>query len=193
MPPRDNVIKLEGVDITFRNFAGKERLPFNADGERNFSVLLPEETAEEFMRRGLNVKRLRPRGEEEFGQAHVKVKVNFKGRPPKLVLVTGRGKTVLPEDMAELMDQVDVEFCDIMLNVYNWRSPTGNSGKSLYLDSIYLVVYEDELAIKYRDVPELGAAPERPALEQGPKALEPAYVEGEVVFDSDDSDEEIPY
>lgn len=188
MPPRDNSLKLEGVDITFRNFAGKERMPYNPEGKRNFSVLLPDDKADEYQRLGLNVKRLRPRGEEELGQAHVKVNVNFKGRPPTLVLVTGRGKTELPERLAGLMDQVNVAYCDMMLNIY--RSPHGH-GPSLYLDSIYLVVFEDDLKIKYQDVPELSSAPKPPELEQGPKALEAAYLEAEVLFDSDD--EEVPY
>lgn len=191
MPPRDNFITLEGVDLTFRNFAGKAR-QFNDEGDRNFSVLLNEEQAEDLTRRGLNVKRLRPRGDEKVGQAHLKVTVSYKVRTPTLVLVTGKGKTELPEDMAELMDKVDIETCDVILNIYNW-SVNGNSGRKAYADSVYLVVYQDQLALKYKDVPEIGMSRERPAIERGPKALEAAYLEAEVLFDSDEQSEEIPF
>lgn len=192
MAGRNNIV-LEGMDITFRNFAGAAR-QFNNEGDRNFCVLLPEDKAEKLAEDGLNIKRLRPRGDDELGQAYLKVKVSFKIRPPKLVMISSRGKTILNEDMAEIMDWVDVEYADIIINPSSWNM-SGRSGKTAYLDSIYLVVHEDELMIKYRDVPEIDAAPKRPELESGPKSLpageDPGIWDGEVVSDSDD--EQIPY
>ena len=64
MPPNDNTVVMEGVRIIFRNFAGKEG-QYNREGDRNFAVLLDEQTADPMGQDGWNVKMLRPRSDEE--------------------------------------------------------------------------------------------------------------------------------
>ena len=110
-------------------------------------------------------------------------------------MVTSQGKIELPEDMADTLDMVDVEKCDLVLNVYNWKV-NGKSGKKAYLDSIYLTAYEDELSREYRDIPVLTNGPARPAIEGSKSARleltsgDDGILDGEVMYDSD---EEPPY
>ena len=46
MPKNDNTVLMEGVQIIFRNFAGREG-QYNREGDRNFAVLLDEKVAHE--------------------------------------------------------------------------------------------------------------------------------------------------
>src|SRR4051812_12552360 len=107
MPQRDNTILLEDVRIIFRNFAGREGM-YNSEGDRNFAVLLPPDVAEQLTREGWNVKLLKAREEGEEDQPYISVKVNFKGRPPTIKMITDRATTVLDEDSVEVLDWVDI-------------------------------------------------------------------------------------
>src|SRR3954454_12202340 len=98
MPRAENTVLMEGVRIIFRNFAGKEG-QYNREGDRNFAVLLDDKTAQAMAEDNWNVKWLQPRGEEEeeTPQAYLPISVNFKGRPPRIVMITSRGRTHLDE------------------------------------------------------------------------------------------------
>jgi hypothetical protein len=98
--PNDNTVLMEGVRIIFRNFAGKEG-QYNREGDRNFAVLLDDKIAEDMAADGWNVKWLKPREDDEAEetQAYLPVSVKFdRGRPPRVVMITSRGRTNLGED-----------------------------------------------------------------------------------------------
>jgi hypothetical protein len=149
MPPNDNTVVMEGVRIIFRNFAGKEG-QYNREGDRNFAVLLDEQVAEAMNQDGWNVKMLRPRtdeeGEEE--QAYLPISLNFKGRPPRIVLITSRGRTNLDESQVEMLDWVDIINVDLIVRPYEW-TVNDKSGIKAYLQSIYVTIEEDPLELKY--------------------------------------------
>lgn len=151
----DNHIVLEDVRITFKNFSGSEG-QYNRKGDRNFAVLLDEDTASAMEADGWNVKILKPRDEEEAPQPYITVKVNFKGRPPKIVMITSRGKTTLGEDMVNILDWADIRKTDLTLNPYDWDI-NGKTGITAYLKSMFVHIYEDELDLKYADVPDSAA------------------------------------
>jgi hypothetical protein len=148
--PQDNTVMMEGVRIIFRNFAGKEG-QYNREGDRNFAVLLDEHIAQQMAEDGWNVKVLKPREDDEEGtppQAYLPVSVNFKGRPPRIVLITSRGRTNLDEDTVESLDWVDILNVDLIVRPYEW-SVNGKTGIKAYLQSIYVTIDEDPLEIKY--------------------------------------------
>lgn len=160
-------VLMEGVRIIFRNFEGKEG-PYNREGVRNFGVILPEDVAEAMLRDGWNVKRLKPSQEEqeegiEEGPSWLPVEAAFdKGRPPKIVLITSRGKTILGEDTVEELDRVDIATdeagnpkVDMIVRPHRWGpNPMGNSGVKAYLKSMFITIEEDELDQKYADLNE---------------------------------------
>jgi hypothetical protein len=154
MPPNDNTVIMEGVRIVFRNFAGREG-QYNREGDRNFSVLLDDKIANDMAEDGWNVKWLKPRdeNEEENPQAYLQVSVNFKGRPPRIVLVTSRGRTNLDEDAVEMLDWADIKNVDMIVRPYEW-TVNGRSGIKAYLQSIYVTIEEDALEIKYAEMDE---------------------------------------
>jgi hypothetical protein len=152
MPPQDNTVLMEGVRIIFRNFAGKEG-QYNREGDRNFAVLLDDKTAQAMAEDNWNVKWLQPRGEEEeeTPQAYLPISVNFKGRPPRIVMITSRGRTHLDEDSIEMLDWANILNVDLIVRPYEW-TVNQKSGVKAYLQSIYVTIEEDALELKYSDL-----------------------------------------
>lgn len=153
MPPSDNTVIMEGVRIIFRNFSGKEG-QYNREGDRNFAVLLDDKTAEMMATDGWNVKMLKPRDdadEEAVPQAYLPVAVNFRGRPPRIVLITSRNRTNLDESQVETLDWVDILNVDLIVRPYEW-TVNGKSGIKAYLQSMYITIQEDPLEAKYSEL-----------------------------------------
>jgi hypothetical protein len=152
MPRQDNTVLMEGVRIIFRNFSGKEG-QYNREGDRNFAVLLDDKVANDMAEDNWNVKWLRPRTEEEgeAPQAYLPISVNFKGRPPRIVLITSRGRTNLDESQVETLDWVDILNVDLIVRPYEW-TVNGKSGVKAYLQSIYVTIEEDPLELKYSEL-----------------------------------------
>lgn len=153
MPQPDNTVLMEGVRIVFRNFSGKEG-QFNREGDRNFAVLLDDTTANAMAEDNWNIKWLQPRGEEEedaMPQAYLPVAVNFKGRPPRIVLITSRGRTNLDEDAIEMLDWADIINVDLIVRPYEWNV-NEKSGVKAYLQSMYVTIEEDALERKYAEL-----------------------------------------
>jgi len=148
-----NTVLMEGVRIIFRNFAGKEG-QYNRAGDRNFGVILPPDIAEVMLADGWNVKYLKPRDddEEEVETPWLSVSVNYgKGRPPKVLQITSRGRTTLDEDSIELLDWADIINVDLIVRPYTWEV-SGRTGIKAYLQSMYVTIDEDELERKYSDL-----------------------------------------
>lgn len=153
MADNDNTVLMEGVRIVFRNFAGKEG-QYNREGDRNFAVLLDDSTAEAMTVDGWNVKWLKPRedDEEETQQAYLPVSLSFeKGRPPRVVMITSRGRTNLSGEDVELLDWADITNVDLIVRPYGWEV-SGKTGVKAYLQSIYVTIEEDELEQKYAEL-----------------------------------------
>jgi len=151
---RDNTVLMESVRIIFRNFSGKEE-QYNREGDRNFAVLLDDAVAERMAADGWNVKWLKPREDsedDETPQAYLPISLNFgKGRPPRVVMITSRGRTQLDENMVELLDWADITNVDLIIRPYEW-TVSGKSGIKAYLQSIYVTIEEDELERKYAEL-----------------------------------------
>jgi hypothetical protein len=150
---KDNTVLMEGVRIIFRNFSGKEG-QYNREGDRNFAVLLDDQVAEAMAADGWNVKWLKPREDDEGEkeQAYLSVSLNFsKGRPPRVVLVTSRGRTNLDERDIDLLDWADITNVDLIVRPYEW-TVSDKSGIKAYLQSIYVTIEEDPLELKYADL-----------------------------------------
>lgn len=152
----ENNIRIEGARIGFRNFSGEEGR-FNPKGRRNFCVFLEEDIAKDMEKEGWNVKWLQPREEGDEPQAYLQVKVVFGKIPPKIVLVTGRGKTRLDEDTVNILDWAEIQNVDLVIRPYNWEV-NGSTGVSAYIKTMYVTLREDEFESKYYDVPDSAAS-----------------------------------
>lgn len=150
-------ITIEGARLIFKNFQGKADT-YNKEGDRKFGVLLDDELAEQLENDGWNVKHLRPREDdpEQHSQAWLPVKIRFKPYPPVAVMVTSRGKRKLDEETIGQLDWSYITNCDLIISPYNYpATPTTSAGVAAYVKAIYATIKEDDLALKYGDIPDL--------------------------------------
>jgi hypothetical protein len=160
MAPDPNVnITFEDAQIIKRNFVGREG-QYNAEGDRNFLLLLDPEVGAQFEADGWNVKWLKPREEGDEPQAYMQVALKYWKRdgspvmkPPRVNLITSRGRTPLEEDMVGIIDGVDIVKVDLTLRPSFWNAQ-GKSGIKAYLQTMYVTINEDPLDEKYGDVEE---------------------------------------
>lgn len=149
---KNDEVMIEGADIMFRNFSGHAG-QYNAEGDRNFCLMLDKqpEALDHMTRNGWNIKTLKAREEGDEPRSYVQVKVEYrKGRPPRVVLVSSRGRTDLGADEVALLDMADIANVDVIVTGYHW-DVNGETGVKAYLKSIYVTINEDALALKYAD------------------------------------------
>lgn len=172
MHKQDGTLVIEDARILFPNFRGAEGM-YNAEGDRNFCVQLDPETAQAMMEDGWNVKKTKDREDGSEGDFYIQVSLKYRGRggkvlrPPRMVLISSKGRVDLGEHEAELLDYVDMKKVDLIIRPHNWEV-NGKSGVKAYLKSIFVTLEEDYLELKYADVPmAVDSAPKPRELEAG--------------------------
>jgi len=155
---RDTTLKIEGTRIVFRpNFEGKQE-QYNAEGNRYFNVAVLPEDVDNLVDQGWNVKQWTGKEEGDETEFFIKVKVSFRFKPPRLVLITSRGRVPLDEETCEMLDWTEFQFIDVILSASHYDI-NGKKGISAYLKTGMFVVAEDELEQKYSHLPEVGMDP----------------------------------
>jgi hypothetical protein len=138
---------IEDALLIFRNFSGREDM-YNKEGDRNFAVVLDSDVAEQMLKDGWNVKYLEAREEGDADTPYISVAVNFKNRPPNVVMLTSGGRTHLDESSVEVLDWAEISNADLIARGYEW-TVNGKSGVKAYLKSLFVTIEEDELERKY--------------------------------------------
>ena len=146
-------LRMENAKIIWTNFAGVKGR-YNQPGFRNFHLVIDdEELAQRMIADGWNLKRFKPREDDDVPPDgyHMQVVVAFdRGRPPKIILVTNESQTYLNEETVERLDSADILSCDIEVRPSNWSQPDGRHGVKGYLQTLYVVAREDPFAHKYQ-------------------------------------------
>lgn len=150
---RPRSVTIENFRMLYRNFSGKPSR-YNKEGQQNFCAVITEEEAVQFDEIGFNVKRTKPRDDELQGSPYIKVNVNFNSNPPpRVVIVSQRGKTDLDENSVSILDWSEIQSADVTINPY--FHPDNNGRCTAYLSRLFVQVIEDELEIKYADIDSL--------------------------------------
>lgn len=145
-------LAIENARIIFRNFSGKAG-QYNNAGNRNFCVVIEDpKLASALVKDGWNVRYLKPRNDEEEPQPYLQVAARFDNYPPKIVLISSNGKTVLSEEEVNILDWADIANVDLIINPSHYNV-NGKEGIKAYLKSMYVTIQEDEFEHKYADVP----------------------------------------
>lgn len=148
-------LTIENARIIFRNFSGKEGR-FNPPGKRNFCLVIDDpELVNRLCDDGWNVRYLKSRNEGEDDVAYIQIAIAFDNFPPKIVLITGNGKTVLDENTISCLDVAEIENVDLIIRPYHWEVG-GKEGVKGYVKSMWVTIYEDELEKKYYEVEDTG-------------------------------------
>ena len=143
-------ITFENAVLCYKNFAGAAK-KFNAKGLRNFHVVLENDLAQMLERDGWNVRWHDPREEGDPAWASIKVTVRFDNYPPRIVMITGGGKTVLDEESVDILDWAEIKKVDLVLSPSSWEVQ-GKSGIKAYLSKMFVTLSEDDLESKYSSV-----------------------------------------
>lgn len=142
----DNIV-VENARLIFKNFAGEES-KFNRAGNRNFCVILDGDSAEDLRQMGWNVKALRPREDEDEPTYYLQVAVAFGNFPPKVIMISGKTKTVLDEESIATLDYAEIANVDLIIRPYHWEV-NGKEGIKAYLKTMYVTIEQDVFAGKY--------------------------------------------
>lgn len=145
------LLEIEDAKIIWRNFKGEAK-EFNAQGDRNFCVVLDEDTAKALMKDGWNVKPLKKREEDDEQEYFTQIKVKFGKRPPKIVKYKNGKAIELDEESVANLDDADISHVDLIINPWEWNVQ-GKSGVKGYLKSGYFTIAEDRFESKYYSSP----------------------------------------
>lgn len=145
--PRD-ILQIDDARIIYRNFTGRGD-KFNREGDRNFAVVIPDQdTANELVERGWNVKIKPPREEGDEPFMFLPVKVKFNERGPIIYLKTNRVQNRLDEESVTCLDNIDILSVDLDVRPFDW-DVNGKTGRTAYLQAMKVTqnvdrFYEDD-------------------------------------------------
>ena len=147
-------LRLEDVKIIFKNFRGVKG-PYNEAGVRTFSVVVDDlELASQLTSEGWALKPLKNE-DGDIDAYHLPVKINYDSRqPPRIykVSLTSQGQLPLDERTIDMLDYLPIDYADIIVNPYEWEV-RGETGIKAYCQTMYVVIEENELDIKWANLP----------------------------------------
>lgn len=139
------ILQIDDARIIYRNFSG-EGSKFNREGDRNFSLIIPDqELADKLVAQGWNVKIREPREEGDDPFIHLPVKVKFNDRGPNIYLQSGGRRVKLDEESISCLDNVDIVNIDMDIRPYDWEV-NGKTGRTAYLHSMCVTQEVDRFA-----------------------------------------------
>lgn len=161
LPSEGGKVMLEGVRVTFKNFAGRGAR-YNNEGDRNFVLIIDDSNvANRLIGMGWRAKPIFSRNddgenaEEEPVYWTLHVKINFDSNwPPVVWAVKETGRLQLDANTIVYLDIQTIDYVDVVLSPYDWNH-NGNQGRTAYLDQLYAVVLETPLDLKYSGLAEL--------------------------------------
>jgi len=148
-------VELEDIKIkwAFSHFDGREDT-FNALGDHNFQVILPDDVADRLREEGWNVRTMDGYEEGDPPEHLLKVKISYKYEPPKIYLIKGDRKLRADErDLADIRRDT-CEQIDVIITPSRWVAG-GNSGITAYTKELYAKVKESRFSAKYAEFEEL--------------------------------------
>lgn len=152
-----NILQIDDARICFRNFRGEGSM-YNNEGDRSFSLIIPDEETAEALRNdkneygaGWNVKIRAPREEGETPFMHLPVKVKYTDRSkPRVYLITGNRRNELTEETIGMLDDIDIRSVDLDIRPYDGEGRFGPH-RTAYLQSIYVTQEIDRFAARFAE------------------------------------------
>lgn len=144
------ILQIDDARLVYKNFAG-EASKYNREGDRNFSIVIPDEDiADRLEADGWNIKRRPPRNEDDAPFIHLPVKVKFNDIGPIIRLISGSRKVVLDEETVGCLDRIRMECVDLDIRPYDWEV-NGKTGRAAYLHAMKVVQEVDRFDDEYAE------------------------------------------
>jgi hypothetical protein len=141
--PQRPSFTLEDAIVKYRNFAGTVN-EFNKEGKKSFAIELEESFAQRLMADGWHVNYTDPKEEGDVSVPFINIKVNFKNRPPRVVMVTPDSMVPLTDHSIGMLDDADIINVDLTCIGNPWER-----GISCYLQKAFFKINVDILDQKY--------------------------------------------
>jgi hypothetical protein len=143
-------VTMEDATLCYKNFSGAPKR-FNAKGLRNFHIVLDDEFAHLLEQDGWNVKWHEPKPDQEGEPAwpSIKINVRFDPYPPKIWLITKKGRTPLDEEMVGLLDDAEIKNVDLVFTASTGVTTEGKPYVKAYLSKMFVELDERDLEVKY--------------------------------------------
>ena len=141
--------ELKNYKITFKNFSGRESSNgYNRAGNRNFCVVLDDDTAQQMLADGWNVRIKEFDDGSHRNTLQVAVRFDIDRFRPTIYKVTPKSngkfhKLMLNETTVNELDAANVVSASMVLNPSPWHNAMGNGGIKAYLTTGYFVVEKD--------------------------------------------------
>lgn len=153
-------VELEDVVVkwAWSNFDGREDR-FNEAGAHHFTIILPDDVAEDLASKEWPIKEAPPYEEGDLPEQLLKIKISYKYEPPKIFLLKENSSGEMKKFRADERDLADIrrdtcERLDVIITPYRWVNGR-NTGVSAYAKELYAVVKESRFARKYQDFEEV--------------------------------------
>lgn len=146
---------IEGASIIFRNFSGREDT-FNKEGDRNFSLVLDDDIANDLRKQGWNIKQKENQETGELYPPTLEISVAFNKYPPSVWLLrqTSEGikRVLLSQENVGNLDTIEIENIDLTVRGYRWQV-NDKTGIKAYAKEIFVTAYQTPLDSKYEGIP----------------------------------------
>lgn len=154
--PKVPPLRIEKARIIWRNFSGSQKR-YNAEGLRNFHVILDQATAALLSRDGWNIKSHPAREEGEPEWYSLKVAVRFDNYPPSIIMKSGKVRTQLDETMLGILDWAEITDLKLMINGSRYKTQT-NEGIKAYLSRMVVTINSSDFEFSGLDASEPAAS-----------------------------------
>lgn len=148
-------VELEDVKVkwAFSHFDGREDT-YNAEGDHNFTIILPEDVADKLRSEGWAVRTMDGYEEGDPQEHLLKVKISYKYEGPKIYLIMNDRK--MRADQRDLKDirRDTCERLDIIITPSRWVNGP-NSGITAYVKELYAKIKVSRFATMYSDLEEI--------------------------------------
>lgn len=155
LQPKVPPLRIENARIIWRNFSGSQKR-YNAEGLRNFHVVLDQPTASVLLKDGWNIKSHPAREEGEPEWYSLKVAVRFDNYPPSIIMKSGKIRTQLDESMLGILDWAEITDLKLMINGSRYKTLT-NEGIKAYLSRMVVTISSSDFEFSGLDASEPAA------------------------------------
>ncbi len=127
----------------FRGLPGR----YNAEGNRNFDLVIPEEMVDGMRAAGWNIRETK--GSEEYpSEFYTNVNISWAKFPPSVIFYSGREDTrgtEVDETVIGQLDTAEIERMDLAINLSYRTKDDGSTGIKGYVQSMDVWLYQDPI------------------------------------------------